>query len=151
MAETPLQAIYEVVFAELNAITDSSVWQSVHTDYIPAQVSLDNEGDKPVCLITYIGGGETQQLRRETASMTIEVKCVGISIEETMQGSQEIKAALRNKGTNDSGDYATAHDDWQVLTTTQGNFVHSVDMYSGALPMLYTGHRFTIYLEETGS
>lgn len=138
---TALEAAYKAIRARL--ASQSELWgAAVFSDVIPATAEF------PVVQFFWSGGGEANGLKKQDADLVITVKCVAESMSDSMTGAARISALLNDKGENDdASDHLNGGSAWRILTCTQEEHVHLVDMWAGAQPIYHDGHRFRLVME----
>lgn len=141
MAETALAAAYRAIRARL--ASGGEPWgASVFGDVIPASAVF------PVVTFFWSGGGEANNRRTQDAELVFTVKAVSYAQDEAFGMAARLSALLNDAGqTDDANDHLNGGADWYILTCTQEEAVHMVDMWAGAQPVYHEGHRFRLYME----
>lgn len=141
MAETALAAAYRAIHARLAG--GNEAWgTSVYADVVPAGASF------PLVTYFWTGGGDVNGRRGQDAELMIAVKAVSYSQPEAFTLAARISELLDNHGiTDNSADSLNGGNDWYILTCTQEEAIHQVDLWSGTRPIYHAGARYRLVME----
>jgi hypothetical protein len=141
MAETALAAAYRAVRSRLAG--SGEPWGTqLYGDIIPAAAEF------PLVSFFWSGGGEYNGRRKVAAELVLTVKGVAYTQAEAFTLAARIATLLNDGGLyDDSADHLYGGADWDILTCTQEDAVHIVDMWSGALPIFHDGARYRLVME----
>jgi len=142
MSEPALASAYRAIRARLGA--GGEPWGArVYGDVIPAGAEW------PVVTYFWSGGGERYTRRTPDANLVITVKAISESQAEAFTLAGRIAALLNDSGEADyRNDALTAGSEWRILSVSQEDAVHLVEMWAGAQPLYHEGARYRFIMEE---
>lgn len=141
MAEPALAAAYRAVKARLSG--GGEPWDGrVYGDVIPPGATW------PAVSFFWSGGGEANRRRTQDAELVLTVKAISESQAEAFTAAERISVLLNDNGqTEVTSGYLNGGDDWYILTCTQEDAVHLVEMFAGAAPIYHEGARYRLIME----
>jgi hypothetical protein len=140
---TALGALYQALQIYLPG--DPLVDDRVYPDEAPAGAA------KPYWIYFFVSGGESNEIRRrQDAQFVVTVKCVALTMSQSLAGAGQIEAKLNDAGYQDgAASPVPGVDGWQVLTVTQDRVVHVIEPFEGAQPIYHDGHQYIVVMEKT--
>jgi hypothetical protein len=137
--ESPLAAAYRAVRSAL--VVPGAVWGTrVYRSTAPEGVT------RPYVVYFWSGGGETNRVLAQDATLVVTVKVVAESYAEAATGAAQIAERL-----NDQGRYRAATldggTDWHVLGCSQEELFEFDELFGGQVTLYHQGARFRLVME----
>jgi hypothetical protein len=140
VSEIALAALYRAVGLRL------SNGSAIFADRAYADYSESDE--YPYVIYFWSGGGEVNHTRRRDAEIVLTVTAISEKLGDAQIAAQQISDLLNDSGEyDDPADYLYGGTFWRILTSTEEDAIHTLDMFSGAVPIYHVGARYRFVME----
>jgi len=139
MNAAPKNALYLILSAHLTGY--SPIWGDRVEPLMMASAGLT----KP-CLMFFAAsaGRENSVPGRDSARFTLTAKVVAETMQTAMDGQAELSNALHNAGEQDVNPRLPSHDEWHILTVTEGR----EEAFQQTARIYHAGHQYDILMER---